>query len=215
MGKNETEVFEFRGVDNLHIAEIIKDNEEEYVTGEVIYLSPVAEIGKNTETSNEARYYDNKAMMVVSSESADTIQITLAPPTLDKLAMIIGKSFDESTGMLVDGERDNKYFALMYRTKGTDGAYRYVVRHKGTFSIPEESSKTEDNGTDTTNTAITYTGIFTKHQFEKGRYDKGEWKKGSVKGIVIDTRYNMVDMTNFFESVATPDSVKASTTTIE
>lgn len=211
MANATQEVFEFRGVDSLYVAEVTKDDNETsggYTCETPIYLSPVAEIGKTTEASNEAHYYDNKAMIVVNSESADTISITMAPPELKKLAKIIGKSFDETTGMLVDSERQNKYFAIMYRTKGTDGAYRYVSRLKGTFSIPEESNATENDGTDTTNTSIEFTGIYTTHEFTKGKYNGTAWEKGSAKGIVVDTRYGLADISDFFGQIQTPDTVQ-------
>ena len=207
MEKNQ-EVFEFRGVDDLYVAEVIEDTLENFICGTPIYLSPVAEVGKKTDSSNEAHYYDNKPMIVVSSESADVINVTMAPPVLERLAMITGKSFDSETGMLVDSPRQNKYFALMYRTKGTDGAYRYVSRLKGTFSIPEESSKTEDDGTETTNTSVEYTGIYTTHEFEKGIYNGTGWEIGAAKGVVVDTRYGLADVSNFFAEVQTPDTVK-------
>lgn len=213
MAENEVKqkVFEHRGVDNLFIAEIIQDDVDAYTCTTPIQLSPVAEVGKTTEASNEAHYYDNKAMIIVSSESADTISITIAPPELEKLAMITGKSFDETTGMLVDGERENRYFALMYRTKGTDGAYRYVVRNKGTFSIPEDTHATENDGTDTTNSSVEFTGIYTQHEFEKGKLVNGSWVKGSIKGIVVDERYAKADLSKFFESVQTSDTIEAKT----
>lgn len=204
----EQEVFEFRGVDNLYVAEVTEDSEGAFTCETPIHLAPVAEIGKTTESSSEAHYYDNKAMIVVNSESADKISITMAPPELEKLTKIIGKSFDETTGMMVDGERINKYFAIMYRTKGTDGHYRYVTRLKGTFSIPEESNATENEGTDTTNTSIEFTGIYTTHEFTKGKFVNDKWEKGSAKGIVVDTRYGLADVENYFAEVQTPDTVK-------
>lgn len=211
MADTKQEVFEFRGVDSLYVAEVTKDDNEAdggYECETPVYLSPVAEIGKTTDSSNEAHYYDNKAMIVVNSESADKITITMAPPELKKLAKIIGKSFDATTGMFVDGERQNKYFAVMYRTKGTDGKYRYVSRLKGTFSIPEESNATENDGTDTTNTSIEFTGIYTTHEFTKGKYNGTSWEKGSAKGIVVDTRYGLADVSTFFNSVQTPDTIQ-------
>lgn len=214
MADNKQEVFEFRGVDSLYVAEVLKDDNEVdggYECETPTYLAPVAEVGKTTDSSSEAHYYDNKAMIVVNSESADKIAITMAPPILEKLAKIIGKSFDATTGMMVDGPRQNKYFALMYRTKGTDGAYRYVSRLKGTFSIPEDSNATENDGTDTTNTSIEYTGIYTTHEFTKGIYDGTKWEKSGVKGVVVDTRYGLADVSKFFEQIQTPDSVKVAT----
>ena len=202
------QVFEFRGVDKLYVAEVLQDDENGYVCSTPVHLSPVAEVGKSTDSSSDAHYYDNKAMIVINSESADTITITMAPPYLDKLAMIIGKSFDPTTGMMVDSPRQNKYFALMYRTKGTDGKYRYVSRLKGQFTIPEETSATEDDGTDANNTSCEFTGIYTEHEFTKGMYNGTAWEKSEAKGIIVDTRYGLADVSTFFEQVQTPDTIQ-------
>lgn len=207
----EQQVFEFRGVDNLYYARILQDDDAGFLCDTPKRLSPVAEVAKSTDSSNEAHYYDNKPLIVVASESADTITITMAPPTLEILADITGKGWDASTGMMIDGPRANDYFAIMYRTKGTDGKHRYVSRLKGTFNIPEEDNATENNGTDTTNTQITFTGIMTEHEFTKGVYSNGSWSAGSAKGVVVDERYGLVDFDNFFSTVQTPDSIQPST----
>lgn len=209
----EQQVFEFRGVDNLYVAEVIQDDETAYTCATPIHLAPVAEVGKSTDSSSEAHYYDNKAMIVINSESADTISITMAPPELAKLAQIIGKSFDATTGMMVDSPRQNKYFAIMYRTKGTDGQYRYVSRLKGQFTIPEETAATEDDGTDANNTSIEFTGIYTEHEFTKGKFNGTSWEKAGVKGIVVDTRYGLADVSNFFSQVQTPDTITGGSVT--
>lgn len=201
------QIFEFRGVDKFHFAEIIKDDSTGYETATPIHI-PVQEIGKSTDSSSEAHYYDNKAMIVVNSESADTITLTIAPPALDILTKLIGKSFDATTGMMVDSPRQNKYYAISYRTKGTDGGYRYVTRLKGQFSIPEETNHTEDDSTDTNNTQITFTGIYTEHEFQKGIYDGTKWEPAGAKGIVVDSRYGLADVSNFFDAIQTPDSVQ-------
>lgn len=197
------EVFEFRGVDNLYVARVTKDDSTGYTCETPVKLAPVAEIGKSTDSSSEAHYYDNKALIVINSEGADTITITVAPPELEMLAKITGRTFDDTTGMMVDNVRENSYFAIMYRTKGTDGKYRYVSRLKGQFGIPDETAATENEGTDANNTQITFTGIYTEYEFTKG---------GSAKGIVVDTRYALADVSSFFAQVQTPDTVSASAT---
>ena len=209
MADNSQQIFEFRGVDKFYFAEVTKDDASGYACSTPIHI-PVQEIGKTTDSSSEAHYYDNKAMIVVNSESADTISLVVAPPALDKLAALIGKSFDASTGMMVDSPRRNRYYAIMYRTKGTDGGYRYVSRLKGQFNIPEETNATENDGTDTNNTTIEFTGIYTEHEFTKGVYNGSSWEKAGAKGIVVDARYGLADVSNFFDSVQTPDTIQAS-----
>lgn len=207
MADTSQQIFEFRGVDKFYFAEVTKDDATGYETATPIHI-PVQEIGKSTDSASEAHYYDNKAMIVVNSESADTIVLTIAPPALDKLAQLIGKSFDPTTGMMVDSPRQNKYYAITYRTKGTDGGYRYVSRLKGQFNIPEETYQTENDGTDTNNTQITFTGIYTEHEFTKGVYDGTSWSPAGAKGIVVDARYGLADISTFFDSIQTPDSIQ-------
>lgn len=211
MSNTSQQIFEFRGVDNFYFAEVTKDDSEGYTCGTPVHI-PVQEIGKTTDSSSEAHYYDNKAMIVVNSESADTITLTLAPPALKDLAQLIGKSFDTTTGMMVDSPRKNKYFAIMYRTKGTDGGYRYVSRLKGQFNIPEEAVQTENDGINTTNTQIQFTGIYTEHEFTKGIYNGSSWEKSGVKGIVVDARYGLADVSTFFNVIQTPDTISAAVT---
>lgn len=206
------QIFEYRGVDNLYVAKVTKDDKEAYECEKPVHLAYVAEIGKNVDTASEPKNYDNKPMLVVNSEGADNFTLTVAPPELERLAMITGKSFDKSTGMLIDGQRKDDYFAIMYRTKGTDGKYRYVSRLKGTFGIPDETNQTENNGTETTNVSLIYTGIYTTHEFEKGiENEDGTWEKGPAKGAIVDTRYGLADVSQFFEQVQTPDTIKAKT----
>lgn len=194
-------VVEFRGVDNLVYAEVLTDDSEGYTTGEVKSLAPVAEISKSTETSSETKYYDNLPAIVINSEGSDEIGVTCAIPDLATFADITGKTIDEDTGALIDSERDPKYFAIGYRFKMTDGTYRYVWRLKGMFAIPDETSATEDDGTDGNNIELTYTGISTTHAFTKGG-------KPAKAVVVDDTADSKADISAFFDTVTTPDTLK-------
>lgn len=206
------DVFEYRGVEGLVIAEVTGDDNETdggYVAGPVEELMPVAEIGKTTEHSNDVHYYDNKALIVIAGEGPDEITITGAGLTLEKLAKITGKSYDPTTGALIDGPRQTRHFALGYKTKDTDGHFRFVWRLKGVFSIPDDANKTEDNGTEANGTELTYTGIYTNHVFDKAVYKDGKWQPGSAKGLVVSDREGLADLSKFFDAVATPDTLAA------
>lgn len=195
-----SQVFKFRGCDNCYVAELLTDNTEGVTYGTPKKLFPLGEVGKSTSSDSAASYADNKALLIVNSEGNDEIALTGFGISLDMLAEITGKTFDESKGVFIDTVREVKYFALLYREKLTNGKYRYHSRLKGTFNIPDEGAATEDDGTDSTGQELTFTGIFTEHAFTNG---------GSAKGLVIDTQYEGADVEGFFDAVVTPDTVKA------
>ena len=198
---------EFRGCDNLVIAEVTADDvTNDYTTGAVQVLAPVAEIAKTVESSSETHYYDNVGMIIIQSEGSDEITLTVPALPLDILATITGKTIDATTGAFIDGPAIERYFAVGYRLRLTDGTYRYVWRLKGSFTIPDETSATEDDSTTTNNQQLTFTGVKTITQFDNGG---GTNVKGHAKAVVIDERDGKCDCSTFFSTVQTPDTVGA------
>lgn len=203
---------EFRGCKKLVYAEVTKDNNgsgtgDGYVTGTVKSLAPVAEISKSVETSSEAKYYDNKAQIIIDSEGADTVSFTIAVPDDETLAEITGRTYDSTKKMFIESEREQKYFAVGYilGEVGEGEDERYVWRYKGTFNIPEETAATKNDGTDSNNMSLEFTGIYTDHEFANG---KGTGKKGSAKAAFVrgsDLPTNCTEA-KYFQNVSTPDT---------
>lgn len=187
---------EFRGVENLVFAEVTSDSAAGIVHGTVKPLAGVAKITKEVETSSETHYYDNKPAVVINSAGADKVTISASAIDLSVLAELTGQTYDTTSKMLVEGQPQNKYFAIGYKTKDTDGNERYVWRLKGTFSIPKEEANTSDDGTDANGQELEYTGIETTYKFTK----TGK----SAKAIVVEGATAAGDA--FFSAVQTPDS---------
>lgn len=200
------EITEYRGIEGLVCAEVTVDDNEEgqdhgYVTGQVFSIAGIAELSRSTESSNESHYYDNMPAIVISSTGADEVTITASAIPFDVLATITGQNYDETTGSFIEGPRATKYFALGYKTKKTNGDEVYVWRYKGTFNIPESTHATENDGTDANGQEITYTGISTTHKFTKT--GKG------AKALNVDLGKDLADVSTFFNTVTTPDSLQA------
>ena len=199
-------VDEFRGTDELFCAEILTDDNDDgsgYTTATPFKLAPVAEIAKTTDSSSDTKFYDNGPASTVNAEGADTITLTVPALPLDVLALIAGKAIDPTTGAFMDGEAKQKYFALGYRLGLTDGTYRYVWRYKGSFQIPDETSQTKNNTTDTNNQSLVFTGIMTQHKFAKAGAPQ--------KALVVDERDGKADLSTFFDTVTTIDTLQAKT----
>lgn len=196
---------EFRGCKNLVFAEVTKDDDTGYTTGAVQVLAPVAEISKTVETSSATHYYDNKGVIVIEAEGADTVTFTIAVPDDETYAKLTGRTYDSTKKMFIESKREQKYFAVGYILGeiGEGEDERYVWRLKGTFGIPDEGAKTEDNGTDASNLSLVYTGIYTEHEFVNG---KGTGVAGSAKSLYVRKSDEVATAAEFFEAVVTPDT---------
>jgi phi13 family phage major tail protein len=191
--------FEYRGVSNAVYAEVTADTAEEFTTGTVKDFTGVSEIGRTTESSNEAHYYDNIPAIVIDSVGADEVTISASGIPLDVMAEITGQYYDSAKGLFVEQEAAPKYYAFGYITDKTDGTKVLVWRLKGKFSIPDTTSATKDDGTDANGQEITYTGINTTHKFTAT--GKG------AKAVNIDTSVNeTITEQTFFGTVQTPDT---------
>ena len=193
--------FEYRGVSNAVYAEVTKDDATEITFGAVKDFTGVSEIGKTTDSSNETHYYDNLPAIIIDSVGSDEISINSSGIPFDVLAEVTGQYYDQTTGMLVEQEGAQKYFAFGYITDKTDGTKVLVWRLKGKFSIPGLTSATKDDGTDANGQELTFTGISTTHKFTA--------TSKPAKAVNVDTSVNQtMTETTFFGTVQTPDTVQ-------
>ena len=203
MGK----IYEYRGIRGLVAAEVLNDDAEGMEFGAPFPIAGVSELGKTTETSSEPHYYDNVPAIVIDSVGADEVTMSTSAIPFSTLAKVTGQFYDEAKGMLVEGERESKYFALGYITKRTDGVEVFVWRLKGTFNIPDSTHATEDDGTDANGQELVFTGINTTHKFELTA--NGVTKKKTVKAVNIEQDVNPHEETTFFATVQTPETIVA------
>lgn len=192
-------IFEWRGVENLVAAEVLKDDVDGIVYGSPFAIAGTASIGRTTENATETHYYDNIPAIVITSEGADTITCGVSGIPLDVLAKITGQTFDELTGALIEGERVQKYFALGYKTSKTDGTDVYVWRLKGSFAIPDSTHNTKNASAEANGQEVVFTGISTTYKFIK----TGK----QAKAVNVDAGLGLADVSNFFVSVQTPDTL--------
>lgn len=198
------EIVEYRGVEGLVAAEVLTDNDTDgYTVGTVRSVAGVAEIAKTTDSSAEAHYYDNIPAVVVVNTSSDTVTISASAIPLDIVGWLTGQTYDEDTGALIEETRTLKYFALGYKTKKTNGDEVYVWRYKGSFNVPDQTNATENNTTDANGQELVYTGISTTHKFDAT--GKG------AKAINVDVGLGLADVSQFFDTVTTPDTLLAKT----
>lgn len=193
---------DYRGIRGLVAAELLTDDADGITYGEPFAVAGVSTLSKSTETSSAKKYYDNNPAIVIQATGGDEVSIESSVIPEDVLAKLMGEYYDEATGMYVEGEPEQKYFAIGYITEKTDSTEMYVWRLKGQFGYPEVEHATKDDGTDSTGNTITYTGVNTQHKFAK--------TSKTAKAINVAAEKYTAGETAFFAEVQTPDTVGAS-----
>lgn len=194
-----------RGLSNVFAAEILSDESGDngYKTGTPFHLIPAGEMSRSASSEKTPVYFDNVVFYQSGSETATEISITGAALRPADLARLNAKHVDPETGAVLDtGEYKEKYFALGGETKNTDGTKELFWFLKGTFAIPEQTDKTEDDSTDTNGMTLAFSAIQTKHLFDVN----GEQKP--MKRVVIDTKTTKLKADQeWTKQVVTPDNL--------
>lgn len=194
---------EYRGVRGLVIAELTETvGEDGAVTetyGTVQPLSGVQQVSAEVNEATETHYYDDMSAIVVDSEGEDTYTLVVSIPSKKTRALIEGTTYDDETGALIGTKKKKKYFALGFIADKLNGVEEYNWIYKGKFTGGNKTHDTKTDGTDATNMEYTYTSIHTATAYEKG---------GNCKYLSVDND-GKADLTNFFKTVTTPDTLQA------
>jgi phi13 family phage major tail protein len=192
---------EFVGVDNLYIAPVIADTADEYTTGAPEELAPVANIAQAPEIASKTTYYNNVAANTYVTEGKTEVKIVISNLFAQKLAEILGKSYNAAKGIVWDGGQANPpLYALGFRyNMGTNG-YRYYWYYVGTFGGGSEDAASKTNDVDVKTYELTYTAVTTAKKFTV------DGKQTVLKRTFADTSDAAFDPTGWFDQVQTPDN---------
>ena len=190
---------EYRGVSDLYYAKVTEDSDNAYVTGTPKRLAGIATVSKTTASSVAAHYYDNIPAVLIATSGTDELTLSVSAIPLEVLADITGQVYDSTHGAIIEGQREQDYFAIGYKTKKTNGTEMFVWRLKGVFNVPDQTSNTEDDSTDANGQEVTFTGTQTAHKFTT----TGQ----GARAVIVDDGLGLAQTSNWFSAVVTPDTI--------
>jgi phi13 family phage major tail protein len=187
------------GLDSLYVAQVTSDAAAGYVAGTPEYFAPAGEASQEPSTSLEIQYADNQPYDVAAGEGETKINLTVTGMSLQMLALITGRVWDAASGRMWDNATGiAPYFALMFRSKKSNGKNRYYCFLKGHFEMPKEEAATMKDKPDIKTVQLTYTALKTVYQFNLGSVTDG------IKRIVGDEDSTNFSGTTWFSQVQTP-----------
>ena len=192
------------GIDQVYYALVTQDDADGYTAGTPAKLAPAMNMSAEPNTSLETQYADNQPFDVMSGEGETKITFDATGIPAQVLATLLGKQFDAATGRIFDagGSAVPPDVALGFRSKKSNGSYRYFWYLKGKFSAPKEEAATQKEKMDPKPAQLMYTAVNTIETFDLG--DGGSEK--SVKRVWGDEDTTNFSETGWFSQVQTPST---------
>lgn len=130
------------GLDSLYVAEILEDVLGTFTPDTPEYLAPAAEASQVSTINTETIYADDQTYETFTTKGETAISLKVTNVPLGLLAKLTGQHYDEATGLFYEYGGVAPYFALMFRSKKSNGAYRYYAFPKCKFDMPDETAAT-------------------------------------------------------------------------
>lgn len=186
------------GLRDLYIALVTQDDTSAYAAGTPQYFAPAVTANIAPKSNSKTQYADDGPFDVLFSEGETVITLEVTAIPLSLLALVLGKVFDAATGRMFDNEGTPPDVALSFRSKKSNGAYKYIQYLKGKFSVPSEEYATITDSPEPKSTTISFTAIKTIYEFDMGGVNK------SSKGTVGDEDATGFSGTIWFSAVQVP-----------
>lgn len=170
------------GLDKLHFAPVTEDDATGYTASAPVFLAPVATAKASTTRNTVTQYADDGVFDSASAEGESSVEIEVTNVPLATAALLTGKTYNTTNGMLIEGSGGvPPEYALLFRSKKSNGKYRYVCYLKGKFSLADEEYATLEASPAPKTAKLTYTGVNTIFEFTTAT-----GKKETVKVVKAD-----------------------------
>jgi phi13 family phage major tail protein len=187
------------GLRDLYVAEISQDDADGYAAGVPVAFAPAVNASHKPTSNSKTQYADDGPFDVIISEGETKIDLEVTAIPLSMLADVLGKQFNTATGRMFDNAGTPPDLALSFRSKKSNGSYKYFQYLKGKFSAPEEDQATMTDSPDPKTIKISYTAIKTTYEFDiDGVNFEG------VKRVVGDEDATDFDGDTWFDAVQVP-----------
>lgn len=151
------------GLSDIHYAILKEDSKTALAYGPFKQLAPAVSASISPQIDDSAFYADDVAMITNQNLSSIEVEIETADIPDEVIAELLGSTVDDA-GVVVDGvSKMAPKIALAFRSQKSNGKYKYVVLHKGSFGIGDDEYATKEDSVSYQTTTITGTFVPTVH----------------------------------------------------
>ena len=112
----------------------------------------------STERSTENYYSDDIVEETFSSFNSISLEVEISNLSQSERALLLGQTVTKGVSAASANDTAEEV-GIMFRSKRTDGKYRYVALTRGKFVEPSESFATESDSVSPQTMTLTFTGI--------------------------------------------------------
>jgi phi13 family phage major tail protein len=189
------------GLRDLYIGWVTQDDADAYAAEAPTIFAPAVTASHKPTSNSKTQYADDGQFDVIINEGETQITLEVTNIPLSVLAWVLGKVFDAATGRMFDDAGTPPDVALSFRSKKSNGSYKYYQYLKGKFSTPEEEQATMADSPDPKTIKIIYTAIKTTYLFDL--IGDGSVMDGA-KRVVGDEDATDFDGDTWFDAVQVP-----------
>jgi phi13 family phage major tail protein len=132
------------GLKSVYVAELTEDSSTETTYDTPVFLENAISATISPTINTESWYSEDSMEEVSRTFDSITVEVETSQLSLSSRALLQGSSL--VNGALLETSDDvAPTIALMFKSKKSTGAYRYVTLYKGSFDPTEDSYKTTEN----------------------------------------------------------------------
>lgn len=129
------------GIDKLHIAPLIKDDETGCTYSTPYRIPGLIEANIEPQTNSTTLYADNIAYAVATGLGETKLTLNIEDLPQDVHAKLLGHKIENGV-MICNAEDKPPDVAVMFESTKRDGSLKYIKLVKGKFQEPSENPKT-------------------------------------------------------------------------
>lgn len=125
---------------------VLKTDDKATLTYEAPFkVAPAVSASISPNTSDDAFYADDIALVSNQTVSSITIELETADIKDEVIAKLLGLEVDTNGVVLDNSSKVAPKVALGFRSLKSNGKYKYVVLYKGSFGIGEDEYQTKED----------------------------------------------------------------------
>ena len=147
------------GLKDFHVCKLVSDTPGVGATYEApVRIPGIISATMSTERATENYYSDDMVEETFSSFNSITLEVEVSNLSQAERALLLGQTVVKGVSAAATDDTASEV-GIMFRSKRTNGIYRYVALTKGKFVEPSESFATESDSLSPQTMTLTFTGI--------------------------------------------------------